>query len=73
MEDKYEYERFTKMKNINEQCYIKIHPDVSEDIFRCHTCENIKLHKLNPIEYNNNNILNQIINLSIDDNRKLYF
>ena len=75
MENAYEQKRLQIMENINDNCYVKIHPEESKDIFRCHNCEKIKLNKFNPVEYMNEKISTQINQVSIDynDNQPLFY
>ena len=66
--------RLEIMENINNKCYLKIHPDKSEDVFNCYNCDKIKLHKLNPVIYIKDNKSMEINQVSIDynDNQPLY-
>lgn len=62
-------------RKINDLCYIRIHPDKSEDAYRCYNCDKIKLHKLNIVEYINNQKNKSILEhaLEYDDNRPLFY
>jgi len=75
MENTYEQKRLQIMENINDNCYLKIHPEESNDIFRCQNCEKIKLDNFNLVEYMNSIMYNKINQVSIDynDNQPLYF
>ena len=64
------------LNNLNNVCYLHLRPDKTEDGFRCYNCNKVILHKLNPVEYINDNKNKQINNISLEffeENRPLYF
>lgn len=72
----YELNKCDYIYNLNNNCYIHLRPDKSEDSFRCYNCNKIILHKLNPVVYINNNNNNMINNISLEyfeDNKPLFF
>lgn len=74
--DNHELNKCEFINNLNNNCYIHLRPDKSEDSFRCYNCNKIILHKLNPVVYINNNNNNMINNISLEyfeDNKPLFF
>ena len=72
----FELNKCNYINNLNNNCYLHLRPDKSEDTFRCYNCNKIILHKLNPIVYINQEINNSINNITLEtfeENKPLFF
>mgnify|MGYP001284055596 CR=1 FL=1 len=75
MSHNYELNKCIFINNLNNRCYLHLRPDKTEDAFRCYNCNKITLHKLNPVEYINNEKNKMINNITLEhfDNRPLFY
>ena len=76
MEYNNESSRCDIINKLNNICYLNLRPDKTEDTFRCYNCNKIILHKLNPVEYINPQMNNNINNISLgffEEDKPLFF